>query len=467
MCAAETEILISSLILQDQAVARRLQVNGSPHRLAYSRHLNQLIVSISRTDGFSDRNLGTSSDHAQDAQALQLKDSLRGAGHPKSHSRKVIVPFGSTGDRVRCILNWLPTDGTRHYDMIVLAVDSDAPDEKPRSGKLLCISSRSLLSAGTSSPSLKVVSRYPGKPIYALCAYDRSSLLVAAGNELMLHSLDMQTRKWTTIAQCSLPSPAISIKYSSSVIYVATARHSLMALKHVERSLRTIATDSKARNCSDVLVSGPPAPGIFVSAVSSAGTSLIRFDMPHSNKTLVQTAEALIPISIQRLQPSYSTMTSGTRQGFYGNSVDGTLYRFLTLDSHEWRLLRYLEDLTSSKLIKDEAAGSDDSGSSSDSWDMISPNDSPRPPNSYLNHTAQLRMHIQGDGLMGLLQPGPTSLQALLRPDVKEEKGGNGAHDLKTSKAEFAELATAVVGDVIDPALEVSRWLRKLLRLPH
>lgn len=463
MCAAEKDFLVSALVLQDQAIPRRLHVEGYPQRLTYSRHLNKFIAAVNYLSTLPEADNAVSTQSRLARPALQLINPGPAQIGETDATDKDLIFFGAHGDRVRCILNWTPSDGMKHYDMVLIGVDLDAPDERTRSGKLLCISTKHVGSSGSKS-KVKTVSRYPGKPVYSLCAYGRSSLLVAAGNDLILHSLDIDSRRWSMLSSFSLPSPAVALSTQGSFVFAATTRHSLITLKETRGFLNLQASDVKARNGVDVAVASGVGP--LLATASIAGTNLIGFSENSAEKRNESRFEAVIPLTINRLRQSFAPSNKPSRQYYYGSTIDGTFYRFIIIGRAEWKLLRFLEDLTPIKSVDEEHSDSESSDLSGGSWDVDSPDSSPRQSTAKSEHAYPLKMHVRGDILAMLLEQGDNNLWNLLRPEVKLE-GDIGHDETRERYAEFQNLAREVVGIVAEPVLAVSRWLRKLLRIPQ
>ena len=404
------------------------------------------------------------------ARALETHDPGSNQHELPSPQNNLTATFGNADDRIRCMLNWTPSDGTKHYDMILIGVDADSSDERRRVGKLLCISTKYLTSISDVASKVKTISKYPSKPIYALCPYGASSLLMAAGDDLILRSLDITTRKWSTLAQCALPSPAMSLSLQDDLIYAATSKHSLLILKEVENALKFVAADREARVCTDVLPLGDI--GTFAATISSRGTDLIGFTAQPNGKHLVPAVEATLPVSIHCLQQGYpSPEDQSVAPHFYGASITGTFYRFRLLSLPEWQLLRFLGDLKPPRRKRvDKDLDDSSSDGSCSSWSLISPGSSPtsRPPQVQPSPATDPALrHVNGDMLAGLLEPGVNSLQELLEPEIKVEEDVVDGAGLRERLAEFRSLARGVVGEEREVILAVSRWLRRLLRMPQ
>jgi hypothetical protein len=457
MLAAEDELLVSSLVLQEQAVPRRMKVHGTPQRLAYSRYLRKIVAAGNKISLFSQENETVPNRLRTMKPALQLIDPSRPTSAQEQIAAEDLVVFGESGEYIRCLLNWTPGDGERHYDMILIGLDTDAADTHKRSGKVVCISSKHI-PGPNASDKVKTIARYPGKPVYSICAYGPSSLITAAGTELILQSLDVGLRKWSTLNRFTLPSSAISLSTQGSLIFAGTTLHSLITLKEQNNTFSFHSSDLRARNATNVLTSAGSCT--LITAASYTGTSLLGFSeqLMHNKSDLL--FEATIPLTIERIRQSHQTSNQDSRRYFHGTTLDGTIYRFMTLQIREWQLLRFLESL--SPLKPNNSETSSDSGMSlDDDWEAVSPNSATSSQGA--PHFDPAQMHIHGDVLASMIQSGPYSLRSLLSSEIKIEDDSRQ----NTRYSELKRLATPVIGQMEDVIGCTTRWLRKLLRMPQ
>src|SRR5271154_2911427 len=254
MLATEDELLVSSLVLEEQAVPRRMKVYGTPQKLAYSRYLRKIVAAGNKISLSSQENETVPNRLRTMKPALQLIDPSRPTSAQDQLAAEDLVVFGESGEHIRCLLNWTPGDCERHYDMILIGLDTDAADMHKRSGKVVCISSKHI-PGPNASDKVKTIARYPGKPVYSICAYGPCSLITAAGTELILQSLDVGSRKWSTLSRFTLPSSAISLSTQGSLIFAGTMLHSLIILKEQNNTFNFHSSDLRARNATNVLTS--------------------------------------------------------------------------------------------------------------------------------------------------------------------------------------------------------------------
>ncbi|KAK5241249.1 hypothetical protein LTR40_013318, partial [Exophiala xenobiotica] len=169
-----------------------------------------------------------------------------------AEDRLTILVTEETNESVNALIHWAPTDGQHHYEWFVLALEQKEQGFPQCSGRVVCVNAKNL-SKGVPDSNPKVAFRSPDRPVTAICAYKMSSLLIAVGTELHLHHLDFATRKWKTLSKHPLPSHAKTITCQGSLIFVATAHHSLFVLVERDNKLSQHKSDNKARSTMDVV----------------------------------------------------------------------------------------------------------------------------------------------------------------------------------------------------------------------
>jgi len=454
VAATGNELLFSSLVLQEQPVLRRTAVNGTPRRLTYSKHLGQLVVALEQpTDISSTADQRPSRSH-QTMPALQLVDPDFQVEQPALDDRGVVFLIGEPKERIRALVNWTPTDGVKHYDMIVVGLEQDHGGRR-RSGRVGYISARHLSRGIAADVKTKTIMRLPGKPIYAVCPMGMSSLIIAAGNELILHNLDLDSRTWTTISRLTLPSSPISIETQGSLILVATSHHSVLVVRNVGGELVLHGSDLRARNGTCVI--NFAGSSMLLSTASEKGTRLIGYHDYAHTKYVKPMFEATLPLIIDQVKEiNAAGPRQVSRHHFQASTTDGTLYCFTVIKPEAWKLLRFVERLSPSELVPSPRRGAklsqvlkprakkDDTGG-----DQFEP----------------LDMHIKGDVLLPMVEDGPYHLRNLLGRPIKTEDGMSIDCNNGSPSRNFQKLAIAVVGDSEDLVGAVIIWLRKLLRV--
>ena len=157
----------------------------------------------------------------------------------------------------------------------------------------------------------------------------------------------------------------------------------------------------------------------------------------------VALCEAHLPSSVMKLTSSSEPSPLSPRSNaFYGTAINGTVYRFLTLEENEWRLLRLLQDL----CIKDP---------------IICPFTPKRkrqrhPVGQEPLELQPSHMHIDGDILHRLVARDSDYLTKMLR------EGQNESTDVFKL---LAELTRDVLGESSNPAETTMRWLKRVFHV--
>ncbi|EXJ89439.1 hypothetical protein A1O3_02506 [Capronia epimyces CBS 606.96] len=446
VCATDDVLLFCSLVTQEQGVVRKVAVDGDPQRVQFSEYLNKFVVAFERVyhvhrddlDPKSPDGVGKGPISPRKMQqiGLQLIDPVW--KDPKASGTSVIVAE-DTNERVNALINWAPTDGANHYEWVVLALEHKIPGLPQRSGRVVCVNAKSL-SKGSFENIQKIAFRSPDKPVTAICAYKMSSLLIAAGREIHVHNLDFATRKWKTLSKHALPSPAKAISCQGSFIFVATSQHSLFVLVEQDGKLSQHQSDTEARCAVDVI--GFRGDSAVFSAWSDSGTDLMAFGgFNKVNKDPFPLFHASLPLMINHicLDPqSHLKITARCR--FYGSASDGTLFHFSLLKAREWKLLHFLEQMSYMERKTVKPVPIKKKGTEGE--DVVI---NPTP-------TKLKDMHIRGDRLLMMIEPGPYNLRSLLKESERAET--------------FHALVKEVLGETEHPVEAATVWMRRLLRHP-
>ncbi|KAK5033709.1 hypothetical protein LTR13_006761 [Exophiala sideris] len=452
VCATEDDLLFCSLVAQDQGVVRKSPIDGVPRRVLYSDYLQKFVVAFERTHLLT----GISIDNSADGTSRKRVAHVKNGGHSASTPRKIqqvglqlvdpsmkdmdgqglsVIVTEETNETVNALIHWAPTDGEHHYEWFVLALEQKESGFPQCSGRVVCVNAKSL-SKGTPDSNPKIAFRSPDRPVTAICAYKMSSLLIAVGRELHLHHLDFATRKWKTLSKHPLPSYANTITCQGSMIFVATAQHSLFVLVERENKLFEHKSDTEARSTRDVVVfDGTSA---MFSAWNAGSTDLVAFSgFRKDGNEPYPLFHATLPLLVDNLLLSPS---SGRRHRFYASASDGTLFHLTVLRQTEWELLHFLEQTSylDKKGIKALPIRKKDANNE----DIVI-----RPPAVKLSD-----MHVRGDRLLMMIEEGPYNLRNVLK----------GSEMLDA----FNALVKKVLGETEYPVDAVGVWLRRLLRYP-
>ena len=449
ICVTGDQLLISSLTSQSQVVPRRIKTNGNPRRIAYSRYLNKLVVALDQISFDGDRTFEEPLTRRYIRQALQFVDPDNESPISRQDVMEGLIRIADVDEKITCILNWTPTDERKHYEMIVMGTEIEAVDTEQCSGRVLLINAKEVKDGQYSSVKLKTVRNYPGKPVYSICPFGLSSLLVAAGREVMMLRLDIMNRKWTQVTKLSLPSSAVSLATHGRLIYAATEYHSLTTMEFDGEKMISYANDMEARNASRVVACDNGSA--IITTPSSGGGRIVGFSERVENKQYKVLFEVNLALSTSCLKPGFTTpITDIPHRCFYGATLDGTMYYLTTLGDGEWRLLHFVEGLTKTRRNTGfsgrrhrKAAVLGTKPSKLRPWDM----------------------HIRGDALTRLFLRGPQGLRHLLWREPDQDDLFENFATAKERYRHFQTLAEAVIGVTSDPVSAVAKWVRKLLQL--
>ena len=106
LCVTDEQILISSFILDSQAVPRRLETKGNPQRLAYSKHLNKIIVVLDELNFERGATLEEPLMKRKLRPALQFIDPEEKFQTSNTEVKAHVTAVGEPGDRFTSIMNW-------------------------------------------------------------------------------------------------------------------------------------------------------------------------------------------------------------------------------------------------------------------------------------------------------------------------------------------------------------------------
>jgi hypothetical protein len=448
LCITDEQILISSFMLDTQAIPRRLKTKGNPQRLTYSRHLNKIVVALDEV-GFDG---GGTLEHPlmkrKIRPALQFidPDDLI-ASTTKVNER--VTRVGEDGDRITSIINWTPSDGKKHYEMIVIGIEVESPDTDHSSGRLLCMSAKEAGAGALLDVKPKYSKKFPGQPIHSLCSYDISSLLVCAGINLLIMQLDIETRRWLQVANFVLPSPAVALTTRGSLIYAATMHHSMEILECIKGKLIMHSSDVQARNANSIITCENGAAILSSVSTNAKGGRITGFSPynVHHESTVIFHAD--LPLMVNKLKPGYTLPSDDSpRQCIYASTLDGTMYYLTTLNQSEWQLLYFLQCLIKQGQL-DVAVRRQRQRKASLEAPKPTPED----------------MHIHGEILSQLLWRGTEGLRNLLEQEIQVAPTLDEITESREERHNhFHMLTQAVVGDLADPVDGVTRWLRSLLR---
>ncbi|KEF57539.1 uncharacterized protein A1O9_05456 [Exophiala aquamarina CBS 119918] len=456
VCATREELFFASLVAQEQTIITQLPMNGIPQRMLYSNYLKKLVVATERTKGVPrllqrpypdmaenqapDPKDPPTVDLPQIEESVQVNLRIIDPDWKESDDRTSISIVEETNLHVTALIEWELEQDDQSKEKalwIVMALERHGRNADQASGRVIAVNAKNI-KKGHAAPHQRVLYRSVKGSVKAICAYGRSSLLIAAGNEVILHNLDLTVRKWKTLSKYELPSPATSISCQGSTIFVATSHHSLIVLVERNAELVEHKSDSTARNLKAVITFGESCA--MFSAFDNEGTHLMAFsDFNQESSPPAPMFRVNLPLDVDciRLRKS-SRPEQRDRHQFYGSTVDGTIYHFSTLAYDEWKLLHFLEELShmDREVIKAVPMRKRNIENTGVVFSF---------PTTKLSD-----MHVRGDRLVMMVEPGPYNLRQLLRTPEQHRA--------------FEKLAEAVVGETEHPIEAVVIWVRKLFR---
>ncbi|KAJ9607327.1 hypothetical protein H2200_008400 [Cladophialophora chaetospira] len=456
ICATEAELLFCSVIAQEHGIARHLRLKGIPKRMLYSEFLKQFAVAFSTLgDPYEPPTrrpttvplLPGEKDPAdrppRKIQRIGLELVTTTLRFPVASedggSTFSTLVTGDDSDILHDFIDWKPTDDIHHYEWLVLALEQPSiVPPGPGHGRVVGVNAKSLLK-GKPDPSPKVI--YKDKyPVTAICAYKKSSLLIACGREIVLRHLDFKTRRWETLSKHPIPSLANAMSCQGSLICVATREHSLFVLVERNGKLHQHKCDGRMRHAKDIAMLDT-STAVLASA-DADGTEIIGFSgMNKENSEANPLFQAKMAGHIHRFQlDTLRGSQKSERTRFYGATLDGTLFHFSFLRYKEWKLLHFVEGMSylDRKAIKAAPMQRRDAEDREYTWRPASfrPKD----------------MHVRGDRLLMMIEEGPHNLRNVLKGSERRES--------------FDALVREVIGETEEPVEVAIAWMRKLLRYP-
>ncbi|KAJ5170311.1 uncharacterized protein N7500_003094 [Penicillium coprophilum] len=446
-CFADGQLLVCSLDQEAKTVPRRIDMPGNPSKLTYSRHLRSLIVSYSVVQkGNQARPLDLSRTACiefvdPDAQVPVVPNDVDMVSQGLLPWR----PHGVSGEKITCILDWMPCKGGNEYHLIAIGTSVDVPHQpNKRQGRLMLIHASRDVSSPGQITCIDKHTQWFKDPIYAMASYS-DSVIVASGKRFFTVTSRNSLTKWNRNITALLPSPAVAMTVAGDMIYVTSSRHSVLTYVIVNGDILASGFDSVARDgLSHTLI-----PGFGIEPdhllVSSRGGAARIFTMKTLDPPvdLVPRAVANLPVSlIEVTQGCKSPASLVTNTPYYGFGINGTVYRLLVLRAKECHLLQLLLNI----CLRDEA---------------ICPSLSRR--HRYLDAISQVEnsKHIDGTILTRLVSRDSKYLDEVLRAcDRKQFK------DLTPETVKiFMKAIEETLGADVNHTQALFTWLRRLLHI--
>ncbi|EAS33977.3 uncharacterized protein CIMG_05001 [Coccidioides immitis RS] len=455
LCFAENQLFACTLEKLPKPIPREIHVPGSPRRIIYSKYLQRLVVAYNSTsyerDGEYTRCYSRPRLCFVDPDSQSPEPSFLELNHDNNQSpdgtKDAKMPTGASGEKITALFDWNFSSGEHAYHMIVVGTS------QPRStyaGRLIYISARTNpQKPGHIVPIIKNMLNYD-QPVRAIASYESTSLIIGVGDGILVQSLNPATKRWRRSGTYKLESTPLSITVKEPYIYVLTARHSVCILKLVDGHFELYGQDGADREGLDHVNLQSDSKIILT---SNRGGSIVGFSelgLVPDEKLLKPLFVAHVPYSLIRLGPSYRPYEPGSPETIYGTALGGTIYRFTTLKEHEWRLLRFIQNIclanavicpyrTRRRIVIEDLAPA-----------MLKPES----------------MHVDGDILSRIVDHGMRFLEDVMRKNTTASFYTNrSATDSRGRMERFIEFATPVVGDVENPFAAVVSWMEDLLRL--
>lgn len=388
---------------------------------------------------------------------LSYQHNLQSPSSPQSQK-----PVGSSGERIACIIDWVPESGGQRYHFLVIGTARKTHEQKGR--VIFIYARRNATNPEQIDSSVKYIHSFDG-PVRAVAAYGNSTVMVAAGNDIIpvAPKLPNGGKQWAAAARFKLTSPGVSITVRDTFLYVSTARESLVILQVVDNKLELYAQDGVRHESLSHQYIGGDHKLILVSHRGGTVSAFSEIGVTATDKIISPAiAEAQLPVSIIRLDTRedmpfrLSTLPSSSVE-VYGTTMDGAIYRILTINEKEWRLLRFIQNLCS----KDQTLSPFLSARKRRwTWADIEPQ--AKKPSS---------MHVDGDILARVIQQGIAHLRNMLLSDESSAQANSLAvPPPKTYMELFSELFGETFADTPiegDPMDYFMCWLQKLLYHRH
>ena len=377
-----------------QNVHRRIEVDGSPTRVVYSKHLRKLIVlnhrvlviRPSRTvDGriragkrtvqplitFMDPDGTNNGSLDDDAMDIDQDDSWEDMSldHQSRTSRQYNceAPSYEPGEKFLGVTEWFPKQEDKEFHLLVVNTIIKAERNRPATGRLLLFSVQ--IAGDRIRLELKKEASHRA-PVSAVTAHpNKSALIYHCGDDLRVLRLETSPTgpRSEASVQAQLRSPARHITIEQPYIYVSTAGDSLAVFRENHDSLEYSFSDTVARQCLQHI--NIPYPRLRLIITADMGGSITGlWQPPHPPRidgSLSTLFEASFPRAIVRLRPVTTPIwlrlgvpvpdsqdhekaelewLSGRRL-LIGISACGAVTQHKLLQPNRWPFLRFMQNL--------------------------------------------------------------------------------------------------------------------------
>lgn len=358
-----SHILLTTLTNDPGPVPRHLAIGGTPSRMIYSSRLNAFIVSVT-VDGLS---------------ALIFVDPKSGANLslPVDHNGAEvdhISGLGNHDDYIYDLCEWSYNKDGRPWHFVIMCT---------KRGRLLIVSTEKTnepaqlphnifaINEDTRQPPMKIRfwTRHKIKcsdSVYSVVGMDEG-IVYATGKNIYYDRL--VEKKFRTVAQCQLLSPAISMSLNGGGIHAITQSHSLQILQMQTDEddkvhFNLTHTDQLTRCGSHHLtVNWKPERTIHLVATRKKCVVGLWPSQSTQADTLDTLFEAHLDFSLQRLRlgsprpiwddtrhrlglkTSRADQSRAQATDIVGMGINGSVCHLTLLTIKEWRWLKFLDNL--------------------------------------------------------------------------------------------------------------------------
>lgn len=456
------DFTFASILGPQKASLRHITMPGAPRRVITSKFLNKFVVGVDPVNPRSPAHNGGPERQTANAPRLFFAPLDESLADMTSLDAAKSVKLGGAGETISALTHYSPTDDVHHYEMTLVALRSTtrlAGGALKTSSRIVSVSDKHVARNPADAVARNVM-RLPGKNITAICPIGKSGLLIASSFELLLHNLDVKSKRWQTLTRHALPSPAKDIRVQGSMIYIATERHSLMMVRLHNGSLEMCGSDTKARLLTNIVPIDKSR--ILLTDRTNKGTMFTGIHEDALSSTLQRSFELTVPANIQSVVQDRRRSAGDDRDSFIACATDGTMYSLSILAEEQWLLCYFLQGLCDAQKTVVEGKNR----SAAQMLDLRS-----------LVHQRKSSpwpawMGIDGDILSAMLESGAYNLRGLLEPELKREDEEMDDRTRKLSEEHQVKMNSlrALAADVMDqvddkdPIGSVMIWLRGFLQ---
>lgn len=433
--------------LDTRVISRRISVHGSPSRVIYLPTFEKLVVAVAvpfilelQRKRLVFSMLKIVKPNTSSPLEGTTNDPDAGTFNNPVASDPTSTVVGKSGERILAMTEWCITSVGKTWRMLVVGTMRIRRDSETRCGRVY-IYNMSVDSGEVLRLTLKYVKKTTD-PVYALGAYDETSICCCFGNVLTMFSLSESEGAFTIREEAtrSLRSPGRSVTIHAPYIYVTTEKESLAVFK-VEnpRTIVLAFSDQQTRDGMTHLLLWERS----LVLASDRGCCVRGLWQPPDapvDGPLQPVFEAKLPgsvtcLSIASIQHGASEGAVGGGKSIIGSTLDGAFYRFDLLDEEQWRLLRWIQNLAE----KDK---------------LVCPHQSKESENRHIEPTRKHKrdMHVNGDILARILHYGAAEsaqfLGNLITKDLFDADPAVDYSSVEERRKRFVELAHSVVGDL-------------------